>query len=93
MHSLKANIINQEQQRLQREKQMLMGANAPNIGLSQTLSGTASTQSLFSKNPKLMGGVNPLAESHKNITIKKILHEMERDLGQVEEENYQILKE
>ena len=34
-----------------------------------------------------------MAESHKNITIKKILHEMERDLNQVEEENYVIVRE
>lgn len=38
-------------------------------------------------------GYNPMAESHKNITIKKILHDMEKDLNQVEEENYQIVKE
>ena len=38
-------------------------------------------------------GHNPLGESHKNITIKQILHEMERDLQQVEEENYVIVKE
>jgi len=49
---------------------------------------SASAQSLFSKNPKLIGSGNPMAESHKSITIKKILHEMEKDLIKVEEENY-----
>jgi len=92
MHSLKANIITHEQQRIAKEIKALQNANAPNLGLSQTLNHSSSVQSIFQKNPK-MNLNNPLAESHKNITIKKILNEMERDLLQVEEENYQIVKE
>jgi hypothetical protein len=38
-------------------------------------------------------GVNPLVDSHKQITIKKILHDLEKELNQVEEENYNIVKE
>jgi hypothetical protein len=37
--------------------------------------------------------MNSMAETHKNITIKKILQEMEKDLNQVEEENYMLLRE
>ena len=37
--------------------------------------------------------MNSLGETHKNITIKKILQEMEKDLKEAEEENYQLVKE
>jgi hypothetical protein len=37
--------------------------------------------------------MNSMAETHKNITIKKILQEMEKDLNLVEEENYVLVKE
>lgn len=52
---------------------------------SNLLSQTAAAKSY---QPRLAAMFNPLAESHKNITIKKILHEMEKDLIKVEEENY-----
>eukprot|EP00349_Pseudokeronopsis_sp_Brazil_P002687 CAMPEP_0202960364 /NCGR_PEP_ID=MMETSP1396-20130829/4509_1 /ASSEMBLY_ACC=CAM_ASM_000872 /TAXON_ID= /ORGANISM="Pseudokeronopsis sp., Strain Brazil" /LENGTH=110 /DNA_ID=CAMNT_0049679537 /DNA_START=188 /DNA_END=520 /DNA_ORIENTATION=+ len=34
-----------------------------------------------------------MAETGKSYTIKKILHELEKELVQVEEENYSIIKE
>ena len=61
-------------------------------GLSQTLNPSNSASNLFSKVPR-GSSINSMADTHKNITIKKILQEMERDLGQVEEENYQLVKE
>ena len=41
----------------------------------------------------MIGSYNSMAESQKNITIKKILHDLEKDLGQVEEENYHLIRE
>lgn len=41
----------------------------------------------------MIGMFNPLAETQKNITIKKILHDLEKDLVKAEEENYQMIKE
>ncbi|CDW73352.1 tpr domain containing protein [Stylonychia lemnae] len=95
MFNLKANIINTEQLRLAKEKlvQASLGNSNSTQSLSKTLPPSQSSQQLFQKNPRMANAYNPLAESHKNITIKKILHEMERDLNQVEEENYQIVKE
>lgn len=92
MHNLKANIINKEQQRLAREKALAASQSvmSGNPGLSSSLQGSASASSLFNlktQQPRLMS--NPMmGDSHKNLTIKKILHEMEKDLIQVEEENY-----
>ena len=47
----------------------------------------------FSKNPRMMGMYNSVSGTQKNITIKKILHDLEKDLGKAEEENYQMIKE
>jgi hypothetical protein len=47
---------------------------------------------MFVKVPR-GNSLNPLSGTQKNITIKKILQEMEKDLREVEEENYVIVKE
>ena len=60
--------------------------------LPQSLSQSASAHSLFSKPSKLHQG-NPFGETNKQITIKKILKDLEKDLHQVEEENYNIIRE
>lgn len=49
-------------------------------GLSQTLNQSSSANNLFSKVPR-GSSMNSMAETHKNITIKKILQEMEKDLN------------
>ena len=60
--------------------------------MSQTLNPSNPTNAMFVKVPR-GNSLNPLAGTQKNITIKKILQEMEKDLREVEEENYVIVKE
>ena len=42
--------------------------------------------------PLILGGSDPTAK-HKGLTIKQILKNLQSDVKQVEEENYQIIKE
>jgi len=94
---LKQAIVTKEQSKKIQEQifQANQGVAPPPLpNKKNALQPSASVGSLYAgKNQRIAGGPEQMAESGKSYTIKKILNELEKELNQVEEENYTIVKE
>ena len=77
MHSLKATLITKEQQR--QLKEQIKALNGGVVPQTKSLSNSSSISNLYSKTQKFSAS-NPLSDNHKQITIKKILNDLEKDL-------------